>query len=185
MFGPFKYPPIPSTVHRGWAASILLHLRSDIVKTKNTEHKIFFSVHYTFCSCVIQVLSMYESLYGTHLKPVLDPCVFGPPGSASGSVSHKYGSGSGSGSFHHQAKIVRKTLVSTVLWLLYDFYHAVFRIRILIRIRRIRMFLDLPDPHPETLDKGTDERNRIRIRIRTKMSWIHNTAYNTPCFKCI
>ncbi len=33
-----------------------------------------------------------------------DPYVFGPPGS--GSVSQRYGSGS----FHHQAKIVRKTL---------------------------------------------------------------------------
>jgi len=35
---------------------------------------------------------------------------FWPPGSASGSVSHKYrsGYGSGSGSFHHQAKLVRK-----------------------------------------------------------------------------
>jgi hypothetical protein len=43
-----------------------------------------------------------------------DPYVFGPPGSASGSVSHKYGSGSGS--FHHQAtKKIRKTLPSTVL----------------------------------------------------------------------
>jgi hypothetical protein len=31
-----------------------------------------------------------------------DPYVFGPPGP----VSHKYGSGSGS--FHHQAKMVRK-----------------------------------------------------------------------------
>jgi hypothetical protein len=29
--------------------------------------------------------------------------------------------GSGYGSFNHQAKIVRKTLISTVLWLLYDF----------------------------------------------------------------
>ncbi len=38
-----------------------------------------------------------------------DPYVLGPPGSASGSVNHKYGSGSGSSSrsFHHQAKIVR------------------------------------------------------------------------------
>jgi hypothetical protein len=35
-----------------------------------------------------------------------DPYVFGPPESASGSVSHKYKSDSGS--FHHQAKIVRK-----------------------------------------------------------------------------
>jgi hypothetical protein len=48
----------------------------------------------------------------------------GPPGS----VSQRYGSGygssssSGSGSFYHQAKIVRKTLISTVLRLLYDFY---------------------------------------------------------------
>ncbi len=39
-----------------------------------------------------------------------DPYAFGPPGS----VSHKYESGSGSGSFHHQAKIVRKTLISSV-----------------------------------------------------------------------
>ncbi len=44
---------------------------------------------------------------------------FGPP--RSGSVSQRYWSGSGSGSFHHQAKIVRKTLNPTVLWLLYDF----------------------------------------------------------------
>ncbi len=47
--------------------------------------------------------------------------VFEPPGSASGSVRNKYGSGSGSGSFYPQAKIVRKTLISSVLWLLYDF----------------------------------------------------------------
>jgi hypothetical protein len=34
-----------------------------------------------------------------------------------------YGSGSvsGSGSFYHQAKVVRKTLIPTVLLLLYDF----------------------------------------------------------------
>ncbi len=35
-----------------------------------------------------------------------DPYVFGSPGS---------------GSFYHQAKIVRKTLIPTVLWLFYDF----------------------------------------------------------------
>jgi hypothetical protein len=44
-----------------------------------------------------------------------DPYVFGPP--RSGSISQRYGSGS----FHHQAKIVRKTLIPIVLWLLYDF----------------------------------------------------------------
>ncbi len=72
--------------------------------------------------------------------------------------------------------IVRKTLISTVLWLLYDFL-PVFRIR--IRIRRIRMFLSLPDLNPDPLDRGTDP--RIRIRIRTKMSRIHNTDTNRPC----
>jgi hypothetical protein len=44
-----------------------------------------------------------------------DPHVFGPPGS--GSISQKYGPGSGSGSryFYHSAKIVRKTLIFSVL----------------------------------------------------------------------
>ncbi len=44
----------------------------------------------------------------------LDPHVFQPPGS--GSTSQRYGSGSGS--FYHQAKLVKKTLIPTVLWLL-------------------------------------------------------------------
>ncbi len=42
------------------------------------------------------------------------PYVFGPPGSASGSVSYLYGSGF----VHQQAKKLRTTLISTVLWLL-------------------------------------------------------------------
>jgi hypothetical protein len=42
-----------------------------------------------------------------------DPHVFGPPGS--GSTSQRYGSGSGSGSFYHHAKIVRKTLIPSIL----------------------------------------------------------------------
>ncbi len=49
--------------------------------------------------------------------PDPDPQVYGPPGS--GSISQRYGSGSGS--FYHQAKIVWKTLIPTVLWLLLDF----------------------------------------------------------------
>jgi hypothetical protein len=40
-----------------------------------------------------------------------DPHVFGPPGS--GSTSQRYGSGSGS--FYHHAKIVRITLIPTIL----------------------------------------------------------------------
>ncbi len=43
-----------------------------------------------------------------------DPYVFGPPGS--GSISQR--NGSGSWFFYHQAKIVRKTLIPSVLWLL-------------------------------------------------------------------
>ncbi len=37
----------------------------------------------------------------------------------SGSISQRHGSGSGS--FHHRAKIVRKTLIPTVLSLIFDF----------------------------------------------------------------
>jgi hypothetical protein len=46
-----------------------------------------------------------------------DPFDFGPPGS--GSISQRHGSRSES--FHHQAKIVRKTLIPTALLLLFDF----------------------------------------------------------------
>ncbi len=44
-----------------------------------------------------------------------DPHAFGPPGSGSGSISQRYGCGSESGSFYHQAKKVRKTLIPTAL----------------------------------------------------------------------
>ncbi len=44
-----------------------------------------------------------------------DPYVFGPPGSESGSISQRYGSESGSGSFYHQAEIVRKIMIHSVL----------------------------------------------------------------------
>jgi len=59
--------------------------------------------------------------------PNPDPHVFGPPGSGSDSTSQRYGSGSGScsgsgsGSFSHHAKIVRKTLIPTILLLFLTF----------------------------------------------------------------
>ncbi len=57
---------------------------------------------------------------GSKMSSVGDPNrIFGPPRSGAGSVSTRYGSGSGS--FVHQAKIGKKTLIPTVLWLLYDF----------------------------------------------------------------
>jgi hypothetical protein len=40
-----------------------------------------------------------------------DPHVFGPTGYGSGSISQRYGSGF----FYHHAKIVRKTLIPTIL----------------------------------------------------------------------
>ncbi len=46
---------------------------------------------------------------------------FGPPGSGYRSTSQRYGSESGS-PFYNQAKLVRKTLIPTVLSLLYDFF---------------------------------------------------------------
>ncbi len=90
----------------------------------------------------------------------MDPYVFGPPGSASESVSHKYGSGSGT--IHHQAKIVRKSLISAG-----DFLN----------------FTSVLDPDP--LDRGTDPRIRIGIRIRTKMQRIQNTAFYGTFFKVV
>ncbi len=64
-------------------------------------------------------------------------------------------------------KKVRKTLISTVLYLLYDFFlslkndvnRPVFR----IRIRRFHMFLALPDPHLNPLVRGTNPRIRNAI----------------------
>ncbi len=56
---------------------------------------------------------------------VPDTRVFWPPGSVSGSTSHRYGSGSGSESFYYHAnnaKIIRKTLIPTILWLFLTFY---------------------------------------------------------------
>ncbi len=74
-------------------------------------------------------------------------------GSVSGSVSHKHGSWSGS--FHHQAKRVRKTLISTFFWLLCLF---IFEEWCKCTCSGYRwMFLGLPDPHPDPL---------VRVRIR-------------------
>jgi len=73
--------------------------------------------------------------------------------------------GSRSGSFHHQAKKVRKTLVSTVLWLLYDFFY-IWRSKRQRTKKKNKFFVSIL--------KATEEKSRIRIRI--KMSRIHSTA---------
>ncbi len=66
-----------------------------------------------------RVASRYrpQGIYLPGSVPDPDPHVFGPHGS--GSISQRYGSGPGY--FCQLAKIVRKTLIPTVLWLLLDF----------------------------------------------------------------
>jgi hypothetical protein len=74
-----------------------------------------------FCSDFVRgdlVPHMDISVYSGVADPDLnldssDPYVFGSPGSGSGPISQRYGSGSES--YYHQAKIVRKTLIPTVL----------------------------------------------------------------------
>ncbi len=69
------------------------------------QHEVsIYTHHHQFCSPI-----------GYVCRSVPDPHVFRPPGS--GSMSQMYGSVS----FYHQTKIVRKTLIPTVLWLLLDF----------------------------------------------------------------
>ncbi len=54
-------------------------------------------------------------------NPDPDPHVFGPPRCGSISQSYWSGFGSRSVSFYQKPKIVRKTLIPTLLWLLLDF----------------------------------------------------------------
>jgi hypothetical protein len=62
-------------------------------------------------SLTVLVTSFYFNHHYIFFNLQPDPQVFGPLGS--GSTSQRYGSGS----FYHQAKIVRKALISTVLLL--------------------------------------------------------------------
>ncbi len=108
-----------------------------------------------------------------------DPSVFGPLGSASRSVIYLYGSGS----FRQQAKKWRKTLTSTVLWLLYDFL-SLKNVNVPSK-RNKRKKLDkkkyfcwrlveghwLKEQDPDPLVTSTDP----KIRIRTNLWRIPNT----------
>jgi hypothetical protein len=60
--------------------------------------------------------------------------------------------------------------------------YYVFRIQ--IWIRRIQMFLDHSEPHPDPVDRVADPRIRNRSRLRTKMSRIHNTVFQRNCRAC-
>jgi hypothetical protein len=98
--------------------------------------------NFLFMVCYTQNFILITSV----ADPDPEPNVFGPPGSAP--VSHEYGSGSGFESFHHQVKIVRKTLTSTVFQLLYD--SNIGRMMKMYQcLGSVPMFLGLPDTHPD------------------------------------
>jgi hypothetical protein len=94
-----------------------------------------------------------------------DPYVFRPPGSASGSIIYLYGSGSGS--LHQQAKTRRKTLISTVLWLLYGFLSLKNDVRAPPKKNKHKNFVGIL--------KITDEKSRIRIRTEMLSVWHFDT----------
>jgi hypothetical protein len=66
-------------------------------------------------SSQLAISNLFSSVVDQDQDPP-DPYVFGPPGSGSGSINTRYGSGS----FCRQAKIVRKPLIPTVLLILLD-----------------------------------------------------------------
>ncbi len=80
----------------------------------DTKVETFFviSKRNTFAQCradTLLVLFSLNLIQGTVYSSVADPdpydpYVFEPPGSGSGSISHRYGSGS----FYHQATVVKK-----------------------------------------------------------------------------
>ncbi len=123
-----------------------------------------------------------------------DPYVFGPPGSGSESISQRYRYGSGS--FYHQAKIVRKIEIPTVLWLLFDFSSLKNDINVpskRSKLKSKKLFFcwhfegqwrkqQDPDLHPDSLVRGMAPRIQILIRIHTKMSWIRNTVLSMSTY---
>ncbi len=93
----------------------LLHRKKDQYKKylKKVARWLYCRDHVpTTCHSVI---NEYTSVADPDPHPP-DLHVFGPPGS--GSTSQRYGYGS----FYHRAKIVRKTLIPTILWLFLTFY---------------------------------------------------------------
>ncbi len=105
-----------------------------------------------------------------------DPHVFEPPGS---------------GSFYHHAKMVRKTLIPTILWLFLTVYLCKNDVNVASKSNKqkklcLKISFLLASWRPMTkiagsgsnpLVRGMDLRIQIWIRIH-KMSKIHNTGYS-------
>ncbi len=95
---------------------ICIRIRNDLNPVRNNTFGIhntagFVSLRRSQCALFLEPGQMFLTKETSVPEP--DPHDFGPPGS----TSKRYGSGSGAGSgfFCHQAKIVRKTLIPTVL----------------------------------------------------------------------
>jgi hypothetical protein len=93
-----------------------------------------------------------------------DPYVFGPPGS--GSINQRHGSGFGS--FYHQTKIVRKSLIPTVLLLLFNFLSLKNYVYVPLKSNKQKNFNKYF--FFICLLKVNDENWRIRIRIQIHYS---------------
>ncbi len=70
------------------------------------------------------------------------------------------------GSFHHQAKRVRKTLISTVLWLLYDFLSLKNDVNVPSKRNKQKHFFNI---YFVGILKVMDEKSRIRTRIHIRL----------------
>jgi hypothetical protein len=147
---------------------VLQHIRSSLIKlivgypalVPIASQNLFWIVS----SKGLSLVPVWRILFLAVLR-IRDPYICGPPGSASWSVSHKYGSGSGS--FHHQTKIVLKNLDFYFVTSLWPF---IFEEWCKLPVFGIRMFFVLPDP----LARSTEPRRRIRVR--TKIWEIRNAG---------
>ncbi len=168
---------------------ICILIRNDVDPVRNNTFGIhntagFVSLCRSQCALFLEPGQMF--LTEETSVPDPDPHVFGLPGSGSTSLTQRYGSGSGS--FCHQAKIVIKTWIPTVLWLLLDFLSLINDVNVPSKSYKQKNFFLLVfwwrlegqwRKEQDPLVRGMDP----RIRIHTKMSWIRNTERN--CFSCL
>ncbi len=105
--------------------------------------------------------------------------VFGPPGS--GSISQRCGSGSGS--FYYRAKIERKTLIPTALWLLFDFIYLKDDVSVPSKSNKQKNFF--LNWFFVGIFRVTDENGRIRIHFSE--AWIRGSrsGSTTKCHGCV
>ncbi len=103
----------------GSGSALKMRIRIQGVEMKSKVRKKYFCYICIVGSSVVDLEYVSGSVADPDPNPGPDPRVFGPPGS--GSTGQRNGSGSGSGScsgsgsFYHHAKIVRKTLIPTIL----------------------------------------------------------------------